>query len=63
MLKRKLKRQELEDAPAPYEDDVDDEGKPTGSTVFKFKTKAQLTTKDGKIIPNVLQSLIQKVLR
>ena len=24
----------------------------TGSTVFKFKTKAQITTKDGKIIPN-----------
>ena len=36
----------------PYEDDVDDNGEPTGSTIFKFKTKAQLTTKDGKIIPN-----------
>ena len=52
LAKEKAKGKKIKTAPAPYEDDVDDNGEPTGSTVFKFKTKAQITTKDGKIIPN-----------
>ena len=52
LAKEKAKGKKVKTASAPYEDDVDDNGEPTGSTVFKFKTKAQITTKDGKIIPN-----------
>ena len=52
LAKEKAKGKSIKTAPAPYEDDTDDNGEPTGSTVFKFKTKAQITTKDGKIIPN-----------
>ena len=28
------------------------DGKPSGNVIFKFKTKAQIITKDGKVIPN-----------
>ena len=52
LAKEKAKGKKVKTASAPYEDDVDDNGEPTGSTVFKFKTKAQITTKDGKVIPN-----------
>ena len=52
LAKEKAKGKNIKMANPPYEDDVDDNGEPTGSTIFKFKTKAQLTTKDGKIIPN-----------
>lgn len=52
LAKEKAKGKNIKTAPAPFEDEVDDNGEPTGSTVFKFKTKAQITTRDGKIIPN-----------
>jgi len=52
LAKEKAKGKNIKTAPAPFEEDVDDNGDATGSTVFKFKTKAQITTKDGKIIPN-----------
>ena len=52
LAKEKAKGKNIKTAPAPFEDEFDDDGQPTGSTVFKFKTKAQITTKDGKIIPN-----------
>jgi len=52
LAKEKAKGKNIKTAPAPFEDELDDDGQPTGSTVFKFKTKAQITTKDGKIIPN-----------
>lgn len=52
LAKEKAKGKNIKTAPTPFEDEVDDNGELTGSTVFKFKTKAQITTKDGKIIPN-----------
>ena len=52
LAKEKAKGKNLKTAPTPFEDEVDDNGEPTGSTIFKFKTKAQITTRDGKIIPN-----------
>ena len=52
LAKEKAKGKNIKTAPTPFEDEVDDNGEPTGSTIFKFKTKAQITTKDGKIIPN-----------
>ena len=52
LAKEKAKGKNIKTAPAPFEDELDDDGQPTGSTVFKFKTKAQITTKDGKIITN-----------
>ena len=52
LAKEKAKGKNIKTSNAPYEDEVDDNGELTGSTVFKFKTKAQITTKDGKIIPN-----------
>ena len=52
LAKEKAKGKNIKTAPAPFEDELDDDGQPTGSTVFKFKTKDQITTKDGKIIPN-----------
>ena len=52
LAKEKAKGKNIKMANPPYEDDVDDNGEPPGSTIFKFKSKAQLTTKDGKIIPN-----------
>ena len=44
LAKEKAKGKNIKMANPPYEDDVDDNGEPTGSTIFKFKTKAQLTT-------------------
>ena len=52
LAKEKAKGKNIKTAAAPYEDDTNDDGEATGSTVFKFKTKAQITTKDGKLIPN-----------
>ena len=52
LAKEKAKGKNIKTADAPYLDDTDDDGKPTGATIFKFKTKAQITTKDGKLIPN-----------
>ena len=46
------KGKNVKTAVTPYLEDTDDEGNATGATIFKFKTKAQITTKDGKIIPN-----------
>jgi len=36
----------------PFFEEVDDEGNTTGNFIFKFKTKANITTKDGTVIPN-----------
>ena len=52
LAKEKAKGKKVKTAPAPFEDELDDDGEITGGTVFKFKTKAQITTRDGKIIPN-----------
>tara|TARA_B100001996_G_scaffold201803_1_gene154497 strand:+ start:6863 stop:7477 length:615 start_codon:yes stop_codon:yes gene_type:complete len=52
LAKEKAKGKNVKQSVTPYEDDTDDTGKATGKTIFKFKTKAQITTKDGKLIPN-----------
>jgi len=52
LAKEKAKGKNIKTAPTPFEDELDDEGNLTGATIFKFKTKAQITTRDGKIIPN-----------
>jgi hypothetical protein len=40
----------IKQANAPYEEEMID-GNPTGNTIFKFKRKAQIIAKDGKVIP------------
>ena len=42
---------EVKKANLPFEEEYV-EGKPTGNLIFKFKTKAKIMTKDGKVIPN-----------
>lgn len=51
IAKEKNKGKAVKQANAPYEEQLDDEGKPTGNTVFKFKRKAQIISADGKVIP------------
>ena len=38
------------EAQLPYEEETDENGNLTGRCVFKFKNKAQLTTKDGRTV-------------
>ena len=45
------KGKKVKQANAPYEEEVDESGKPTGNTIFKFKRKAQIISADGKVIP------------
>ena len=52
LAKEKAAGKVVKIAATPYVDELDDEGNATGNTIFKFKTKAQITTKDGKLIPN-----------
>ena len=52
LAKEKAKGKKVKEGNAPYEAEVDDEGQETGNTIFKFKTKAQIISKDGKVIPN-----------
>jgi hypothetical protein len=48
----KSKGKKVKTADAPYFEEMDDDGQETGNTIFKFKCKAQIVTKDGTIIPN-----------
>jgi hypothetical protein len=48
----KSKGKKVKTADAPYFEEVNEEGDATGNTIFKFKCKAQIVTKDGTIIPN-----------
>ena len=52
LAQEKNKGKKIKQADAPYFEELDDDGKPTGNTIFKFKTKAQIISKDGKVIPN-----------
>jgi len=52
LAQEKSKGKKIKQADAPYFEELDDDGKPTGNTIFKFKTKAQIISKDGKVIPN-----------
>ena len=47
----KANGKEVKKANLPFEEEYV-EGKPTGNLIFKFKTKAKIMTKDGKVIPN-----------
>lgn len=47
----KANGKEVKKANLPFEEEYV-EGKPTGNLIFKFKTKAKIITKDGKVIPN-----------
>ena len=51
LAKEKAKGKAIKEAPRPYEDELID-GKASGNVIFKFKTKAKIITKDGKVIPN-----------
>lgn len=37
-----------------YEDELDEDGDPTGRVLFKFKTKASFTNKEGKTVKKVV---------
>tara|TARA_R100000995_G_scaffold35444_1_gene16169 strand:- start:1226 stop:1843 length:618 start_codon:yes stop_codon:yes gene_type:complete len=52
LAKEKAKGKKIKEADAPYTEELDDDGKPTGNTIFKFKCKAKIVAKDGTIIPN-----------
>jgi hypothetical protein len=49
--KEKSKGKEPKQSNLPFEAEYI-EGKPTGNIIIKFKTKAKIITKDGKVIPN-----------
>ena len=51
LAKEKAKGKAIKEAPRPYEDELID-GKASGNVIFKFKTKAKIIAKDGKVIPN-----------
>jgi hypothetical protein len=51
IAKEKNSGKKIKLANAPYEEELDDKGKPTGNTIFKFKRKAQIISADGKVIP------------
>ena len=52
LAQEKAKGKKIKQADAPYFEEVDDAGNSTGNTIFKFKCKAQIVSKDGTIIPN-----------
>lgn len=52
LAQEKHKGKKLKLSDPPYFEEVDDEGNSTGNFIFKFKTKANITTKDGTVIPN-----------
>ena len=51
LAKEKAKGKAIKEAPRPYDDELID-GKKSGNVIFKFKTKAKIIAKDGKVIPN-----------
>ena len=51
LAKEKAKGKAIKEAPRPYEDELID-GKASGNVIIKFKTKAKIIAKDGKVIPN-----------
>jgi|TARA_S200000501_G_scaffold319719_1_gene314137 hypothetical protein len=52
LAKEKAKGKKVKEGNTPYEMETDDDGQETGNVIFKFKTKAQIISKDGKVIPN-----------
>jgi len=52
LAKESTKNKKIKQAPLPYIEEIDEEGNTTDNLIFKFKTKAELTTKDGTIVKN-----------
>lgn len=51
IAKEKNKGKAIKLANPPYEEEMDEKNVPTGNIIFKFKRKAQIIAKDGKVIP------------
>jgi len=51
IAKEKNKGKNIKLANPPYEEEMDEKNVPTGNIIFKFKRKAQIIAKDGKVIP------------
>jgi hypothetical protein len=51
IAKEKNKGKTIKRANPPYEEEMDEKNVPTGNIIFKFKRKAQIIAKDGKVIP------------
>jgi len=51
IAKEKNKGKTIKRANPPYEEEMDEKNVPTGNVIFKFKRKAQIIAKDGKVIP------------
>ena len=52
LAKEKSKSKTIKQASLPYNDELDDEGNPTGNVIFKFKCKAVVTMKTGETFEN-----------
>jgi len=51
IAKEKNKGKTIKLANPPYEEEMDEKNVLTGNIIFKFKRKAQIIAKDGKVIP------------
>jgi hypothetical protein len=51
IAKEKNKGKTIKLANPPYEEEMDEKNVSTGNIIFKFKRKAQIIAKDGKVIP------------
>lgn len=51
LAKEQNKGKAIKRANPPYEEEMDEKNAPTGNVIFKFKRKAQIIAKDGKVIP------------
>jgi len=52
LAKEKSKSKTIKQANPPYNDELDDEGNPTGNVIFKFKCKSVVTMKTGETFEN-----------
>lgn len=52
---KKLKKKPPKEGNLPWQPVYDDEGNETGEIEFKFKTKAQITMKDGSVINKTIK--------
>jgi len=52
LAKENAKGKKIKEGSPPYMEELDDNGEPTGNIIFKFKTKAEIISKDGSVIPN-----------
>ena len=52
LAKENAKGKKIKQGSPPYQEELDDNGEATGNIIFKFKTKAEIISKDGTVIPN-----------